>query len=509
MQTRREPVIIQGGMGVAVSGWRLARAVSQAGQLGVVSGTAIDVVLARRLQLGDPGGHMRRALAEFPYAEIAQRILEKYYIPGGKSADAPFHSVQALPLSPSPERAELVVAANFVEVFLAGEGHSGLVGVNYLEKIQTPTLPSLYGAMLAGVDYVLMGAGIPRAIPGVLDRLSRGECAELPIRVVGDSSGITTTSHFDPNAFGLGAPPALNRPKFLAIVASATLASMLARKAGGRVDGFVVEGPTAGGHNAPPRGELVLNDRGEPLYGPRDEVDLTAMSAIGLPFWLAGSYGVPHRLAEALARGATGVQVGTAFAFCAESGLSDDIKRRVLALSREGAIDVLTDPSASPTGFPFKVLQLEGTLSDKAVYQRRRRKCDLGFLRQHYRRPDGTIGWRCPGEPVRAYVRKAGEVADTVGRKCICNALLANVGLGQVRATSECERPLVTCGDDAVSIAQFARPGADTYAAVDVIATLLSGIPSANVCENGSSTARPDFVPAGKRVEEPAPGSRP
>src|SRR4051794_25688325 len=55
-----EPRIIQGGMGVAVSGWRLAREVSRLGQLGVVSGTALAVVLSRRLQLGDPGGELRR-----------------------------------------------------------------------------------------------------------------------------------------------------------------------------------------------------------------------------------------------------------------------------------------------------------------------------------------------------------------------------------------------------------------------------------------------------------------
>ncbi len=65
------PVLIQGGMGVAVSDWRLARAVSEAGHLGVVSGTALDAVMARRLQLGDPGGHIRRALAAFPVPEAA------------------------------------------------------------------------------------------------------------------------------------------------------------------------------------------------------------------------------------------------------------------------------------------------------------------------------------------------------------------------------------------------------------------------------------------------------
>ncbi len=133
-----------------------------AGQMGVVSGTAIDTVVARRLQLGDAGGHIRRALKEFPYPAMSERILDQYYLPGGKDLDEPFASTHVLPLDPSPEQLELLVAANFVEVFLAKEGHAGVVGINYLEKIQTPTLPSLFGAMLAGVDYVLMGAGIPR-----------------------------------------------------------------------------------------------------------------------------------------------------------------------------------------------------------------------------------------------------------------------------------------------------------------------------------------------------------
>lgn len=52
-------VVIKGGMGVAVSSWRLASAVASRGQLGVVSGVALDSVLARRLQDGDPGGEIR------------------------------------------------------------------------------------------------------------------------------------------------------------------------------------------------------------------------------------------------------------------------------------------------------------------------------------------------------------------------------------------------------------------------------------------------------------------
>ncbi len=41
MRHQKLPIIIQGGMGAGVSSWSLARAVSKAGQLGVVSGTAI------------------------------------------------------------------------------------------------------------------------------------------------------------------------------------------------------------------------------------------------------------------------------------------------------------------------------------------------------------------------------------------------------------------------------------------------------------------------------------
>ncbi len=161
IRTMKYPTIIQGGMGVAVSGWPLARAVSILGQLGVVSATALDVVLARKLQNGDQGGHLRRAISAFPFEEIGREVMEEYFSPGGRPAGEPFRSVPLLGLASSRSRVALVVLANFVEVFLAKEGHSGIVGVNLMEKIQLPALPALYGAMLAGVDYVLMGAGIP------------------------------------------------------------------------------------------------------------------------------------------------------------------------------------------------------------------------------------------------------------------------------------------------------------------------------------------------------------
>ncbi len=473
------PIIIQGGMGVAVSSWPLAKAVSSAGQLGVVSGTGLDTVLVRRLQLGDRDESLRHALSAFPDSAMADRIWDRYFIPGGKLPEAPFCATPPMAAELSREVMELLIVANFAEIYLAKQGHQGPVGINYLEAIQLPLLPSLFGAMLAGVDYVLMGAGIPRTIPEVIERICQGQVVELPLRVHGATSQDRFVTRFDPATALAGGIPWLERPKFLAIVSSATLANSLLRKGRGNFDGFVVEGPTAGGHNAPPRGTVKYNERGEPTYGPRDEPVLDAFRKLKRPFWLAGEYGAPSRIAEALEAGAAGVQVGTPFAFCDESGITPSIKRRVLAMVRRGQIDVMTDPLASPTGFPFKVLQLLGTLSQKEIAPTSRaRCCDLGYLRQAYKRQDGTLGWRCPAEDPRFYLKKGGKTDETTGRKCLCNALMANVGLGQVRHTTGREKELLTVGDDVRNLDRFfPSDQATSFSASDVIKKLLAVSP--------------------------------
>ena len=467
------PRVIQGGMGVAVSDWRLANAVSRAGQLGVVSGSMLDTVFVRRLQDGDEGGDLRRAIAAFPVPEVGDEILRRYFRPGGRPAGVPYKAFPMYKQVMSDARQRVTVLANFAEVWLAKEGHDGPVGLNLLTKVQMPNLPSLYGAMLAGVDVVIMGAGIPREIPGVLDAFAEHRPARLRFEIEGLARDEAEYLDFDPSSCSSPAlrERPLRRPVFIAIVSAASLAATLARKSNGRVDGFVVEAPTAGGHNAPPRGELKLNERGEPVYGERDVVDLEKMRELGLPFWLAGGAGSPEGLRSALAAGAAGVQVGTLFAYCAESGLASDLKSRVLGALADGTVKLRTDPRASPTGYPFKVVELPGDAERVAA---RQRVCDLGYLRVAVRTSEGRTAYRCSAEPVEAYVAKGGDVADTVGRRCLCNGLTANIGQAQLRTdTNEEEIPLVTSGDDLLSLERFAasRPG---YTAAEVIRYLFA-----------------------------------
>jgi nitronate monooxygenase len=468
------PKIIQGGMGVGVSNWSLAQAVSKLGQLGVVSGTALDQLFVRRLADGDEGGHMRRGLDAFPFPEMAKRIWQDYFVPGGKPSGTPYPIAPMHHWHDSRKLTELCIVSNFVEVFLAREGHKNPVGVNFMEKVQMPHMASIYGAMLAGVGFVLMGAGIPFHIPGVLDALAMGHPVEYRLSVTGAPAEMDTMMHFDPADYVEGPVPVLSRPKFLAIISSNTLATNMLRRANGRVDGFIIESQTAGGHNAPPRGKLQLTAAGEPIYGVRDQVNIPALRPLGVPFWLAGGYGNAPKVREALEQGAVGVQVGTAFAFAEESALRSDLKKALLAQAAAGTGEVFTDPLASPTGFPFKVAKLKGTYSDDDVTAGRTRVCDLGYLREPYATPEGKIGYRCAAEPVANFLAKGGKIEETVGRKCLCNSLMANIGFQQIRKDGFIEPALVTVGDDLNTIAQFLAPGRDTYSAADVVKSLLS-----------------------------------
>lgn len=379
---RPDPALISGGMGVRISCWRLARIVSMMDGLGVVSGTGLELVYPRILQNGDPGGHTRRAFDELArrqpaLAEPLRRLFDNYYIKGGKAAGKPYKPVPVWKLNriegygrgpdsfwePAREPQILSIAANFAEVWLAKEGHGGLVGINFLRKIERPMPCALYGAILAGVDYVVIGAGNPSHIPGMLRLLSRHEPASMPLKVYGtrsDSGEFSVLAR--PRAFVGDRAAALPPPKFLAIVSSFGLAQALRMIA---------------------RGELKV-----------------------------------------------------------------------------------TDTMVSPTGFPFKVAQLPGTLADGAVYQGRRRVCDISMLQANYLTAEGELGYRCSAEPVDSFIAKGGRAQNTAGRACLCNGLLAAAGFAQTRADGYVEPAIVTLGEDLQPVRDLLAllsPGQDSY----------------------------------------------
>ena len=467
-------------MGVGISNWRLAQTVSRLGQLGVVSGTALDQVLARRLQDGDPGGHMRRAFDAFPFRGDGRARLE--HATSSRAARPPRRRTTRLPdarARSAPGRwPKSCIVANFVEVYLAREGpRQSRSASTTSRRSRRRTCRRIYGAMLAGVDYVLMGAGIPLKIPGVLD--ASPTTSRRRIRCTWSARRRATTRRCTSTraTSSRATLPPLTRPRFLPIIASNTLAVTLLRKANGRVDGFIIEGPTAGGHNAPPRGKLTLNERGEPSTASATSSTSRRCASSGLPFWLAGGYGGAGRAAAGARAGAAGVQVGTAFAFCEESGLRDDYKQALLEQVGRG-----DGAASSPTRSRRRRVSRSRSSSSRARSPTRRcisarpRICDLGYLREAYRTPDGAIGFRCPSEPVSVYV-----VEGRRGRRTR-RAASASATRSWPRPARRKRAPRArswrpascTSGDDLTGIARFMRPGSTSYTAADVIRVLLN-----------------------------------
>ena len=499
-------------MGVYVSNWRLAKAVAmeRPGEtVGTVSGTALDVVYVRLLQLGDPGGHARRAFSALDAkfgSDVGRRICDRYFIEGGKAPDALFRSAPmqvvrseegkttfsaangasaSIPLKLDESIIELLIATGFAEVWLAKEGHDGRVFINFLNKIELPLIYVMYGAMLAGVDGVIIGAGNPDGLPAICSRLANHAEVTRSLAVLYAGPGETFTISFDPRqvANGAFAQEPLRRPAFLAIASLEELVKALAESDSEAPDGFIIEHHTAGGHNANPVGPLKMDDAGQPIYSERDEPDLAAIRSIGVPFWMAGGYGSHAGLQKALAVGAFGVQVGTAFALAEESGMKPEFRSAILKELRNGTDDAALVKTTifSPTGFSFKVVQLDGTLSDDDVYESRRRVCDIGLLQQRgMSKPDEdgtrTLFQRCPAAPIDSYVKQRGLERNTEERRCLCNGLLSCVGLGQVKKLNGkwTEEPaIVTLGNRLDGVRRLSRQGQSPYHAQDVVADIL------------------------------------
>jgi len=504
--------LIQGGMGAYVSNWRLARAVAMERPgvtAGTVSGIGLDVGYARLLELGDPGANIRHALEAFDECfetKIGKEFISRYFISGGKAPDAkfshfPLQTVLAADgsdtLSPStqpgiptmltvaPEVIERVILTAFAEVWLAKAGHTGRIFINFLKKIELPLVFAMYGAMLAGVDGIVVGAGSPEGLPAICVKLAQHEAVSMDISMLYRESGESFQLLFDPKsvAGGLLAKRPILKPAFLAIASLDPLVQALAQSPTGAPDGFIIEHHTAGGHNAGPQGPMVRDEFGQPKYGLADEPNLVAIRAVGLPFWLAGGYGSKEKLQQALDAGAAGVQVGTNFALAGESGMKPEYRNAIMEELKKG-----TDEAAlvrttlfSPTGYPFKVVQLKGTLAEESVYKERRKVCDIALLQQRgLMKPDELgnrrIFQRCPAGPLDAFVRDRGLPQNTEEKRCLCNGLLSTVGLAQALTrdgVTTYEPAIVTLGNHLEGVRRLSSNGQWIYWAKDAVEDIL------------------------------------
>ncbi|MGA9397125.1 MAG: nitronate monooxygenase [Anaerolineaceae bacterium] len=512
MNFLRKVKLIQGGMGVYISNWRMAKAVAMERPgitAGTVSGTGLDWVYVRLLQLGDPDGHIRRAMAAFDVKygiNIGRKICDRYFIEGGKESNTPFKNppqqiVQgpegnnrfplliqpATPVSLTLDEnvIELLIATGFSEVWLAKEGHDGIILINFMKKVELPLIYTMYGAMLAGVDGVVVGAGNPDGLPALCSRLVKHEAVNIDLSVMYREPGEVFHVPFEPRQVAEGklVQIPLLRPAFLAIASLDNLVKFLAESQSEAPDGFVIEHHTAGGHNALPQGPLQTDSTGQPQYSEMDEPDLQSIRQVGLPFWLAGGYGNREKLHQALDAGAVGIQVGTVFALTEVSGMKPLYRTAILDEIKKGIDDhaLVHTTLFSPTGFPFKVVQLNNTLANEGVYAARLRTCDIALLQQRgFSKPDPDgirhLFHRCPAAPVENFVNKRGLPHNALSRRCLCNGLLSCAGLGQVNKHSGEpmeESAIVTLGNHLEDIRRLSHQGQALYRVQDVVDDIL------------------------------------
>jgi len=465
------PPVIGGGMGVNVSWYGLVKILARLGQLGTLSGVALDRVVAYELLSGDPTGDIRRALEHFPDQRLVKEVLDAFF---NEHPSKIKRHIPVFTVKPSHLLISLTICANYAVVWLAKEGHDNPVSINYLEKVSMPLMYGILGAMLAGVDFVTMGAGLALQIPKLFEDILAGRTATYHIPVIGRKEKYVM--EFDPIKF-FGPEfhilrKTLKRPGLIPIISSLLGAKIFkAKLPPGNVQAIVYEDlETAGGHGPFPRGRQFKSN-GEPLCDARDETNFEELSDLFEIWYYAGGVASPQGLAWARALGATGIQVGSILAVSNDSKMDEKLKRLVRYLGYLGLIEVYNDPYFSSTGYPFKkVKNLKGTITDEQVYLARKRICNHKCLVNLFEKPNGTIGYRCSAEPIKAYLSKGGALGDTINRGCLCEGLLSTCGADPTKPS------LVTLGKNV----DFLRDPAlmenpyDSYSAEQAINYLLS-----------------------------------
>jgi nitronate monooxygenase len=329
--------IIQGGMGVGVSLHPLARAVAKEGGLGIVSSACLDRLVSRRT---------------------------------GKKKN--------------------VYEAAYEEVSLA-KTEGGFAGINIMMALVRDYSDSVKGALDAGADAIISGAGLPLSLPAIQ-------------------------------------PP--KDTALIPIVSSARALDIICKKwekLGYRPDAVVLEGPLAGGHLGFRIDQVDLeSNRLENLLPP---VKDRAVKCGDFPVIVAGGIYTHEDILRFLGMGADGVQMGTRFLATEESSASETYKQAVVH-AKEEDITVAHRPG-SPCGLPFRVIK-QSPMYVSALQQKRPPKCDKGYVLMKDADGNFTV---CPAKE------------NNKDYFCICNGLLSSAGYN-----TDKEEALYTVGTNAARV---------------------------------------------------------
>jgi nitronate monooxygenase len=329
--------VIQGGMGVGVSLSPLASAVAREGGVGIISSACLDRLVSKK----------------------TGRKLNTY-------------------------------EAAFEEVSLA-KAAGGISGINIMVALVRDYENSVRGALDAGADVIISGAGLPLGLP------------------------------------------AIQHPKdtaLIPIVSSARALELICKKwerLGYRPDAVVLEGPLAGGHLGFKIDQIDLEaNRLENLFPPVKDM---ARKYGDIPVIVAGGIYTHDDIRSFIKMGADGVQMGTRFLATEESSASQEYKQAVIRAKADDII--VAHKPASPCGLPFRVIK-QSPMYLSAMQRLRKPKCDKGYVLLKDNEGKFT---RCPA-------KESNENCF-----CICNGLLSSAGYNR-----EKEEPLYTVGTNACRV---------------------------------------------------------
>ncbi len=329
--------IIQGGMGVGVSLSPLARAVAQEGGLGIVSSACLDRLLSKR---------------------------------NGKKLN--------------------VYEAAYEEVSLS-KSAGGFAGINIMCALVKDYEASVRGALDAGADAIISGAGLPMSLPAIQPAK---DTALIPI---------------------------VSSPRALELICKKW------ERLGARPDAIVLEGPLAGGHLGFKMDQVDLESNIlENLLPPVKDM---AKKYGDFPIIVAGGIYTHQDITRFLKMGADGVQMGTRFLATEESSASAAYKQAVLRAKKEDIV-VAHDPG-SPCGLPFRVIK-QSPMYVSALQKLRKPKCDKGYVL--LKDAEGKFS-KCPAKESNEH------------HFCICNGLLSSAGYNPDK-----EEALYTVGTNAYRI---------------------------------------------------------